>query len=95
MRKLRNILTLGILLVAVAQGDAQALPDNVGQASKNIPAILQNVTFRPELSAQMPLDLPFTDENGASVTLASYLHEKKPVVLAFVDRKSTRLNSSH
>jgi len=84
MRKLRNILTLGILLVAAAQGYAQALPDNVGQASTGIPAVLQNVSFRPELNAQMPLDTPFTDENGKSVTLGSYLHQQKPVVLAFV-----------
>jgi protein SCO1 len=84
MRRLRNILTLGILLVAAAQGYAQALPDNVGQASTGMPAILQNVTFRPELNAQMPLDTPFTDENGKSVTLGSYLHQQKPVVVAFV-----------
>jgi protein SCO1 len=84
MRKLRNILTLGILLVAAAQGYAQALPDNVGQASTGRPAILQNVTFRPELNAQMPLDTPFIDENGKSVTLGGYLHQQKPVVLAFV-----------
>jgi protein SCO1 len=84
MRKLRNILTLGILLVAAAQGYAQALPDNVGQASTGSPAILQNVTFRPELNAQMPLDTPFIDENGKSVTLGGYLHQQKPVVLAFV-----------
>jgi protein SCO1/2 len=84
MRKLRNSLTLGILLVAVAQGYAQALPDNVGQASTGMPAILQNVRFRPELKAQMPVDAPFTDENGRSVTLGSYLYQQKPVVLAFV-----------
>jgi protein SCO1/2 len=84
MRRLRNILTLGILLVAAAQGYAQALPDNVGQASTGMPAILQNVTFRPELNAQMPLETSFTDENGKSVTLGSYLHQQKPVVLAFV-----------
>jgi protein SCO1/2 len=84
MRKLRNILTLGILLVAAAQGDAQALPDNVGQASTGLPAILQNVNFRPELNRQMPPDTPFTDENGQSVTLGSYLHRSKPVLLAFV-----------
>src|SRR5215468_10652717 len=84
MRKLRNILTLGILLVAAAQGYAQAVPDNAGQASTGMPAILQNVTFRPELNAQMPLDVPFTDENGKGVTLGSYLHHQKPVLLAFV-----------
>jgi protein SCO1 len=84
MRKLRNILTLGILLVAAAQGYAQALPDNVGQASTGMPAILQNVTFRPELNAQLPVAVPFTDENGNSVTLDSFLHHQKPVLLAFV-----------
>jgi len=84
MRKLRNILTLGILLVAAAQGYAQALPDNVGQASTGMPAILQNVTFRPELNAQLPVATPFTDEYGKSVTLESYLHQQKPVLLAFV-----------
>jgi protein SCO1/2 len=84
MRKLRNSLTLGILLVAAAQGYAQALPDNAGQASSGMPAILQNVAFRPELNAQMPLDAPFLDENGRSVTLGGYLHQQKPVLLAFV-----------
>jgi protein SCO1/2 len=84
MKTMRNILTLGTLLVAAAQGYAQALPDNAGQASSGMPAILQNVAFRPELNAQMPLSTPFTDENGQSVTLGSYLHQQKPVVLAFV-----------
>jgi len=84
MRKLRNILTLGILLVAAAQGYAQALPDNVGQASTGMPAILQNVTFRPALNAQLPVATPLTDENGKSVTLERYLHQQKPVLLAFV-----------
>ena len=84
MRTLRNILTLGLLLVAAAQGYAQALPDNVGQASTGMPAVLENVRFRPELNAQMPLDTPFRDENGQSVTLASYLGQQKPVLLAFV-----------
>jgi protein SCO1/2 len=84
MRKLRNILTLGILLVAAAQGYAQALPDNVGQASTGMPAILQNVTFRPALNARLPVAAPLTDENGKSVTLEGYLHQQKPVLLAFV-----------
>jgi protein SCO1/2 len=84
MSTLRNILTLGILLVRAAQGYAQALPDNVGQASTGMPAILQNVTFRPELNAQMPLDTAFTDEGGNNVSLNTYLHHQKPVLLAFV-----------
>jgi len=84
MDKLRAICVLGLLLVAVAPTFGQAAPDNVGQASSNMPAILQNVTFRPELNAQMPLDTAFIDETGKRVPLGQYFHQQKPVVLAFV-----------
>jgi protein SCO1 len=48
-----------------------------------MPAQLQNVGFDPQLNAQIPLDLPFVDENGANVRLRDYF-KQKPVVLAFV-----------
>ena len=83
MLKSRSILIAGTLLLA-AQGSAQTVPDNVGQASTGMPAILQNVNFRPELNAQLPLDTAFTDENGKSASLAQYFHHQKPVLLAFV-----------
>ena len=51
----------------------------------SMPAILQNVTFSPELNAQMPLLAAFTDESGKSVSaLGQYFHQRKPVLLAFV-----------
>lgn len=84
MSKLRTICVLGILLVAAARTFAQTVPDNVGQTSSSMPAILKNVAFRPELNAQMPLDTAFRDENGKSVQLGEYFHQQKPVVLAFV-----------
>jgi protein SCO1/2 len=84
MGKLRTILALGMLLAAAAQSFAQAAPDNIGPTSSSLPAILQNVNFRPELNAQMPLDVPFTDENGKSVRLRDYFHQQRPVLLAFV-----------
>ena len=84
MKALRSILIAGSLLSAAAQGSAQTVPDNVGQASSGMPAILQNVNFRPELNAQIPLDAPFTDETGKSVLLNQYFHQQKPVLLAFV-----------
>ena len=84
MGKLRTIFLLLVLLAAAAQSFAQAAPDNVGPVSSSLPPILQNVTFRPELNAQMPLDVPFTDENGKSVQLAEYFHQHKPVLVAFV-----------
>jgi protein SCO1/2 len=84
MKMSRSILVVVILLIAAARGFAQAVPDNTGQASTNLPTILQNVNFRPELNAQMPLETTFADENGKSVQLGQYFHQQKPVLLAFV-----------
>ena len=75
---------VGVLLVAAAQTFAQTVPDNVGQASSNMPVILKNVAFRPELNGQVPLDAAFKDESGKSVQLGQYFHQQKPVLLAFV-----------
>ncbi len=84
MNKLRAIFAVGMLLMAAGRSFAQMAPDNVGQPANGMPAILQNVTFRPELNAQMPLDTAFTDENGNSVQLGQYFRQQKPVLLAFV-----------
>jgi protein SCO1 len=84
MDKLSSIIVLAILLFAGAASFAQAVPDKTGPASLSMPTILQNVTFRPELNGQMPLDTAFTDESGKSVQLGQYFHQQKPVLLAFV-----------
>jgi protein SCO1 len=84
MSKLRAIFALGMLLTAAGRSFAQIAPDKLGQPSNGMPAILQNVTFRPELNAQMPLATAFTDEAGNSVQLSQYFHQQKPVLLAFV-----------
>lgn len=84
MSKLRSIAVLGMLLMAAGWTFAQMAPDGVGQPSTGMPTILQNVTFRPELNAQMPLDTAFTDESGKGVQLSQYFHQQKPVLLAFV-----------
>jgi protein SCO1/2 len=84
MGKLRVMCALGALLVAAAQIFAQTVPDNVGQTSSNMPVILKNVAFRPELNGQVPLDTAFRDESGKSVQLGQYFHQQKPVLLAFV-----------
>src|SRR5258705_4925706 len=84
MNKWRTICVAAVLLFAAAPVFAQAAPDNVGETSANRPAILQNVAFRPELNAQMPLDASFKDETGKDVRLGDYLHTQKPVPGAFV-----------
>lgn len=82
--RLRMLLAGVALLAAAVCASAQAVPDQVGESSTNLPAILQNVTFRPELNAQLPLDTAFTDESGKAVQLGQYFHAQKPVLLAFV-----------
>ena len=83
MKKLRAIATVAALLLAGTMAHAQAVPSNVGQSSVGMPAQLVNVGFEPQLNAQMPLDLPFVDENGSAVQLRDYF-QQKPVLLAFV-----------
>ena len=84
MKKLTIAAVLILSPLVVSPLRAQAVPDNVGQASTGMPPLLLNVGFRPELNAQMPLDLAFRDETGKTVRLSDYFHHQKPVLLAFV-----------
>src|ERR1700719_752271 len=83
MIRARVIVTIAVLLISGGIARGQAAPSNVGVNSTTMPAQLQNVGFDPQLNAQIPLDLPFVDENGANVQLRDYF-KQKPVVLAFV-----------
>jgi protein SCO1 len=74
--------TLALLLGAAA-ASAQAVPGSIGPAAQNMPPVLQNVGFRPELNAHLPLDLAFRDEAGRDVQLRQYFTQK-PVLLALV-----------
>jgi protein SCO1 len=75
-------LTIAVILttatLAAAQGSMRldrSLPSN------QAPEVLKKVTIDGHLNAQIPLDLPFRDETGATVRLGSLLHEKRPAVL--------------
>jgi protein SCO1 len=83
MNRARAIATVAVLLVSGGIARGQAVPSNIGVVSTTMPAQLQNVGFDPQLNAQIPLDLPFVDENGSNVQLRDYF-KQKPVVLAFV-----------
>src|SRR6202048_3274740 len=78
-----TILTIALLLVSGGIARSQAVPSNIGVTSTTMPAQLKNVGFDPQLNAQIPLDLPFVDENGSNVQLRDYF-KQKPVVLAFI-----------
>src|SRR6202140_2571086 len=83
MNRARVIATIATLLISGVLARAQAVPSNIGVSSTTMTAQLQNVGFDPQLNAQIPLDLPFVDENGSNVQLRDYF-KQKPVVLAFV-----------
>lgn len=76
-----TLLLLGTALVAGAQQQAPGVQPNAAAADK--PKGLEGVGVQQKLDAQVPLDLTFRDESGASVRLGQYFGER-PVVLSFV-----------
>src|SRR3984893_8530779 len=83
MNRARAIATIAALLVSGGIARSQAVPGNIGNSSRTMPAQLKNVGFDPQLNAQIPFDLAFVDENGSNVQLRDYF-KQKPVVFAFV-----------
>jgi protein SCO1/2 len=69
-------LTLTALLLAAgaARADSGIVP------ASSMPGPLKSVRYDQRLGGQVPLDLPFRDENGKPVRLADYLG-RKPAVL--------------
>ena len=53
-------------LVVSAQGEAPGLRPAPAPPSRTVPAALQKVAFEQRLNEQLPLDLPFKDEDGAA-----------------------------
>ncbi len=74
-----------VLMSAVvsAQGNAPGIMPDPTQPSNKKPVALEKVSFEQRLNEQLPLDLPFKDEQGKAVRLGDYFG-RKPVVLTFV-----------
>jgi len=83
MKTLCGSLAIATLLLCKSAGQAQTVPDSVGQPANGLPPALVNVGFDPQLNAQIPLEDPFVDEYGHSVSLRQY-SGKRPIVLTFV-----------
>lgn len=81
-RQIPKALTAALLwTVALAPGPAARAADAALEDTR--PAILREIGFDQRLGAQVPLDVVFRDEAGASVRLADYFG-RRPVVLAMV-----------
>ncbi len=74
-----------VLMSAVvsAQGNAPGVMPDPTLPSNKKPVALEKVSFEQRLNEQLPLDLPFKDEQGKAVRLGDYFG-RKPVVLTFV-----------
>lgn len=80
-RFLAIVVAVGVL-AAPLQG--QYRPPIVSQKPSDVaPPVLKEVGVDQKLGDQVPLDVPFYDENGREVTLRDYMGEK-PVILSLV-----------
>lgn len=77
-------MSLALMSVVVsAQGNAPGVMPDPTLPSNKKPVALEKVSFEQRLNEQLPLDLPFKDEQGRTVKLGDYFG-RKPVVLTFV-----------
>jgi protein SCO1 len=70
-----------LLLPRAARAQAQPLP--VMQNPSGDPALIKQIGLDQKLDAQIPLDLNFRDEKGATVALGQYFG-RRPVILTLV-----------
>jgi len=82
---LRIAAVMLLLLAAPAHGAGQALGNEqtIGPTAQTAVPDLSDVGIDQKLNAQVPLDLPFHDENGNQVALQKYF-TNKPVILSLV-----------
>jgi protein SCO1/2 len=77
------LLTASMAVPAAAQSNVPGVNPSPGMPASQMPGILSKVSFEQRLNERLPLDLPFTDEDGRAVRLRDYFGER-PVILAFV-----------
>jgi protein SCO1/2 len=84
LRSAIGLMSIVLMSAAVsAQGNAPNLMPEPGLPSSQTPTALSNVSFEQRLNEQLPLELPFKNEDGKTVKLGEYFG-RKPVILTFV-----------
>jgi len=81
--------TVIFVLSAFAQpGQLAPVQPSIGMQDSNLkpalPGALAGVGIDQKLDYQVPLNLNFINESGATVPLSSFFHSRKPVILALV-----------
>ena len=82
-RSLGVVVWLCLAGVASAQSNNPSVNPSSGIPASQMPAVLSTVSFDQRLNQQLPLDLPFKDEDGREVRLGAFFGQR-PVILAFV-----------
>lgn len=86
----RQFLFTGLTLAGVSAGvfaqqtsvtSSSAVPDRTEPMTPAMKRDTEGVTITEHRGAKIPLDLPFTDTAGRSVTLADYFKQGRPVIL--------------
>jgi protein SCO1/2 len=78
------VLSFGVAAgTATAQSNNPSVNPSSGIPASQMPAVLSKVSFDQRLNEQLPLALPFKDEEGRDVRLGAYFGQR-PVILAFV-----------
>lgn len=78
-----KVLALAAFAISIAAQAASAQQDLFTQNPSGKPEVLKKVGFDQKLDSQVPLDIPFRDEKGASVSIRQLLHGK-PAILTLV-----------
>lgn len=90
---LRLTRPISLLIIAIVLACPSVFGQALGPASQasgvnpnsKLPPILQKVGIDQKLGAQVPLDVPFQNAKGETVTLRQYIHGgDRPVVLSLV-----------
>lgn len=84
------MLFLAAICLLLPIGTSQAQVSGYGDKAEGsshgdeLPTVLQKVQVSQHLNQHLPLTVPFTDEQGRSVTLGTYFDGKHPAVLSLV-----------
>jgi protein SCO1 len=87
-RELKRLLYASVSLLFLttgtgAQSNNPSVNPSAGIPASQMPSVLKQVSFDQRLDGQLPLDAPFTDQDGRPVKLGDYFGQR-PVILAFV-----------
>lgn len=79
-----TVLVCAMAVIAQAQRGGGGMMSGGELPSTTLPPNLGNVTIDQKLNQQLPLDVPFRDEAGQTVTLRQYFKPGRPVLLSLV-----------